>query len=105
MTKVEKIKSELANLKELEKKRFEEEQILLKELRKAEKEEKENKYPGMPQLFRYNFGYGGYAYIAATTKEEAMNIFRQQYPSAKKGIENDIETLGLQCVHFDADTR
>ena len=102
MNKIEEIKCKLAKLEELEEKQFEEKQALLKSLRKAEQEEKETKFMGKPQLFRFNGGYGGNDYIAAITKEEAVSIFKEHYPSAKN-VKEKIETLGLQVIHFECE--
>lgn len=99
MTKVEEIRKRLADLEELEKKQFEEEQSLLRELRKAEQEEKESRFEGNPQFFRAGFGYGGDYYVAAKTKEEAINTLL----SYNKNLDADkvkacIETLGVQVI-------
>ena len=102
MKKIEEIKNKLIELEKLEKNQFEEKQRLYKELEKAEIEEKETRCIGKPQLFRFNGGYGGDSYIAAITKENAIEIFKEHYPLVKD-VEERIETLGLQIIHFECE--
>jgi hypothetical protein len=104
MTKVEEIKKKLAHLEELERERSNEEQILLRELRKAEKEEKEARCGKYPQFFKVDFGYGGKYYVAATTKEEAIKTLLSHGKDLDEDIvKKRIEALGTQVI-YEEDT-
>ena len=59
MDKVQEIKRKLEALEKVRKEQNELEQSLFKELREAEKEEKETRCGTEPQFFRVGYGYGG----------------------------------------------
>ena len=99
MGKIENIKKQLQELEELEDKISQKEQKLLKQLRKAEQEERDKKLEGKPQMFRVDFGGVDYYYVAATTKEEAVNTYIKTFDKlSKKEVEQHTETLGVQML-------
>ena len=106
MRTLEQIDKQLAKVAEAEERLYAERQSLYHERDEAEKREKETKFEGKPQIFLINFGYGGYYYVAARTKEEAVNTFLSDIDSkfSESEARHNIEAIGKRVLFEPCDS-